>query len=119
MIKFLQFLSALSLYRLLKPVMKNTFILLVVILATIYFHNEYLKWSDLTNNKEFIGLSFIIKNFLLIVAVAVYFILVRIQSLKNNVEIEQKKQIGDGFDKFREKKKLKTKAQQILDKDIN
>tara|TARA_Y100000590_G_scaffold437309_1_gene558815 strand:+ start:1997 stop:2347 length:351 start_codon:yes stop_codon:yes gene_type:complete len=116
MIKFLQFLSALSLYRWLKPIMKNTFILLVVILATIYSHNEYLKWSDLTNNKDFVGPSFIIKNILLVFAVSVYFILIRIQSLKNDVEIKQKKQLGDGFDKFREKKKLKTKAQQILDK---
>ena len=45
-----------------------------------------------------------------------YILLLRIQHLKSTEEIVQEKQIGDGFDKFRNKDKLMTKSEQIFDK---
>ena len=111
----IKFLVATSVYRWAKPKFKSLVILISVVLLTLYFHNEYLDWSDRTNNEKYIGLSYIIKNLLLFFAIGFYILLLRIQHLKSTEEIIEEKQIGDGFDKFRNKDKLKTKSQQILD----
>lgn len=112
----IKLLVATNVYRWAKPKFKSLVVLISVVLLTIYLHNEYLEWSDRTNNEKYIGLSYIIKNLLLFLSVGVYLLLLRIQHLKSTEEITQEKQIGDGFDKFRNKDKLMTKSEQIFDK---
>ena len=109
-------LVATSVYRWAKPKLKSLVILICVVLLTLYLHNEYLDWSDRTNNEKYIGLSYIIKNLLLFLSIGFYLLLLRIQHLKSTEEITQEKQIGDGFDKFRNKDKLMTKSEQIFKK---
>jgi len=117
MIKFIiKSITALQIYKWLKPKIKSLSILLIFILVIIYLHNEFLEWSEITENKSFVGYSFIIKNLLLFLAILFYFLILRVQSLKNVANIKTTIDKGDGFDKFRNKKKLKTKAQQILEK---
>ena len=111
----IKLLVASSVYRWAKPKFKSLVILISVVLLTLYFHNEYLDWSDRTNNEKYIGLSYIIKNLLLFLSIGFYILLLRIQHLKENEKIVQEKRIGDGFDKFRNKDKLKTKIEQIFD----
>ena len=112
----IKLLVATSVYRWAKPKFKSLVVLISIVLLTIYLHNEYLEWSDRTNNEKYIGLSYIIKNLLLFLSIGVYLLLLRIQHLKSTEEITQEKQIGDGFDKFRNKDKLMTKSEQIFDK---
>ena len=111
----IKLLVATSVYRWAKPKFKSLVILISVVLLTLYLHNEYLDWSDRTNNEKYIGLSYIIKNLLLFLSIGFYILLLRIQNLKSTEEIVQEKQIGDGFDKFRNKDKLKSKRDRILD----
>ena len=112
----IKLLVATSVYRWAKPKFKSLVILISVVLITLYLHNEYLDWSDRTNNERYIGLSYIIKNLLLFLSIGVYLLLLRIQHLKSTEEIIQEKQIGDGFDKFRNKDKLISKSERILNK---
>ena len=112
----IKLLVATSVYRWAKPKFKSLVVLISVVLLTIYLHNEYLEWSDRTNNEKYIGLSYIIKNLLLFLSIGVYLLLLRIQHLKSTEEITQEKQIGDGFDKFRNKDKLISKSERILNK---
>tara|TARA_B100000575_G_C23079554_1_gene621939 strand:+ start:1091 stop:1450 length:360 start_codon:yes stop_codon:yes gene_type:complete len=111
----IKLLVATSVYRWAKPKFKSLVVLISIVLLTIYLHNEYLEWSDRTNNEKYIGLSYIIKNLLLFLSIGFYVLLLRIQHLKSTEEIVQEKQIGDGFDKFRNKDKLKSKRDRILD----
>ena len=115
MIKIIKFFTALQIYKWLKPKIKSLSILLIFVLVIIYLHNEFLEWSEITENKNFVGYSFIIKNFLLFLAISFYILILRIKSLKESTNLENKINKEDGFDKFRNKKKLKTKAQQILE----
>jgi large-conductance mechanosensitive channel len=117
MIKIIRFFTALQIYKWLKPKIKSLSILLIFILIIIYIHNEFLEWSEITENKNFVGYSFIIKNLLLFLAISFYILILRVQSLKESTNLEVKINKEDGFDKFRNKEKLKTKAQQILEKD--
>ena len=116
MIKIIRFFTALQIYKWLKPKIKSLSILLIFILIIIYLHNEFLEWSEITENKNFVGISFIIKNLLLFLAISFYILILRVQSLKESTNLEVKINKEDGFDKFRNKEKLKTKAQQILEK---
>ena len=112
----IKLLVATSVYRWIKTKFKSLVILISVVLLTLYLHNEYLDWSDRTNNEKYIGLSYIIKNLLLFLSIGIYLLLLRIQHLKSTEEIIQEKQIGDGFDKFRNKDKLISKSERILNK---
>ena len=112
----IKLLVATSVYRWAKPKFKSLVILISVVLLTLYLHNEYLDWSDRTNNEKYIGLSYVIKNLLLFLSIGIYLLLLRIQHLKSTEEIIQEKQIGDGFDKFRNKDKLISKSERILNK---
>ena len=112
----IKLLVATSVYRWAKPKFKSLVILISVVLLTLYLHNEYLDWSDRTNNEKYVGLSYIIKNLLLFFSIGFYILLLRIQHLKSTEEIIEEKQIGDGFDKFRNKDTLISKSERILNK---
>ena len=115
MLKFLQFITALSIYKWLKPKIKGILILIGCVLITIYLHNEYLNWALITDNLSYVDFSFILKNIILFILIFSYLINLRIQNLKDDKTDKSKMIVGDGFDKFRVKHKLRTKAEQIIE----
>ena len=95
----------------------------IIILITIYLHSEYLSWSEISGNSKFITSSYIIKNLVILVSLISLYLYLRKPSkkiypkVKGEDKIYTKNTNEDYFDKFRNKEKLKTKAEQILEKD--
>ena len=95
----------------------------IIILITIYLHSEYLSWSEISGNSKFITSSYIIKNLVILVSLISLYLYLRKPSkkiypkVKGEEKIYTKNTNEDYFDKFRNKEKLKTKAEQILEKD--
>lgn len=94
----------------------------VIIMLTIYFQNEFLSWSNISGNPKFITQSYIIKNLIILISIISLYFYLKKPSKKNYKKIEGEEKIytknsdEDYFDKFRNTKKLKTKAEKILDK---
>ena len=77
----------------LKIVVRNIVICAVFILITIYIQSEYIKWSNISGDKEFVTLSFILKNGLILLSLMTLLFSVKRPNFKY-----------DRFDKFRNKK---------------
>ena len=75
MIKFFvkQFLYG-RLYLWLKPKIYGLLILLLSISSIFYLHNEYLRYLEINDDNYLIGLSFVIKNILIISLVIGYLV---------------------------------------------
>ena len=95
----------------------------ITIIFTIYFHSEYLRWAEISGNINLVSTSYILKNLIILISlIALYFYLKKTPKkayakVKGEEKIYTKNNNEDYFDKFRNKDKLKTKAEQILDKD--
>ena len=106
-----------------KKFIKGILIAGIIILITIYLHSEYLSWSEISGNSKFITSSYIIKNLIILVSLISLYLYLRKPSkkiypkVKGEDKIYTKNTNEDYFDKFRNKEKLKTKAEQILEKD--
>lgn len=106
-----------------KKFIKGILISGIIILITIYLHSEYLSWSEISGNSKFITSSYIIKNLVILVSLISLYLYLRKPSkkiypkVKGEYKIYTKNTNEDYFDKFRNKEKLKTKAEQILEKD--
>ena len=106
-----------------KKFIKGILITAIIILITIYLHSEYLSWSEISGNSKFITSSYIIKNLVILVSLISLYLYLRKPSkkiypkVKGEEKIYTKNTNEDYFDKFRNKEKLKTKAEQILEKD--
>ena len=106
-----------------KKFIKGILITGIIILITIYLHSEYLSWSEISGNSKFITSSYIIKNLIILVSLISLYLYLRKPSkkiypkVKGEDKIYTKNTNEDYFDKFRNKEKLKTKAEQILEKD--
>ena len=106
-----------------KKFIKGIIITAIIILITIYLHSEYLSWSEISGNSKFITSSYIIKNLVILVSLISLYLYLRKPSkkiypkVKGEDKIYTKNTNEDYFDKFRNKEKLKTKAEQILEKD--
>ena len=108
-----------------KRFIKGILITLAVVLLTIYFHNEYLSWSEISGNSDFISQSYVIKNLIILFSIISLYLYLKKSKIKKKVypkipgeeKIYNRKSDEDYFDKFRNTKKLKTKAEKILDKD--
>ena len=122
----------------LKIVVRNIALCAVFILITIYVHSEFIKWSDVSGNKEFITFSFILKNGLILLSLIVLLFSVKRPNFQNDrfdkfrnknlksisdkklepqVSDEKNVEIDDAyFDKFRTKKKLRTTQEIKLSK---
>ena len=106
-----------------KKFIKGILITGIIILITIYLHSEYLSWSEISGNSKFITSSYIIKNLIILVTLISLYLYLRKPSkkiypkVKGEDKIYTKNTNEDYFDKFRNKEKLKTKAEQILEKD--
>ena len=106
-----------------KKFIKGILIAGIIILITIYLHSEYLSWSEISGNSKFITSSYVIKNLIILVSLISLYLYLRKPSkkiypkVKGEEKIYTKNTNEDYFDKFRNKEKLKTKAEQILEKD--
>ena len=106
-----------------KKFFKGILITGIIILLTIYLHSEYLSWSEISGNSKFITSSYILKNLIILVSLISLYLYLRKPSkkiypkVKGEEKIYTKNTNEDYFDKFRNKEKLKTKAEQILEKD--
>ena len=106
-----------------KRFIKGILITLVIILLCIYFQSEFLSWSEISGNTKFISSSYILKNLIILVSLIVLFFYLKTPGknvyakVKGEENIYTKNKKEDYFDKFRNKDKLKSKAQQILEKD--
>ena len=106
-----------------KKFIKGILITGIIILITIYLHSEYLSWSEISGNSKFITSSYIIKNLIILVSLISLYLYLRKPSkkiypkVKGEDKIYTKNTNEDYFDKFRNKEKLKTKAEQIIEKD--
>jgi hypothetical protein len=95
----------------------------IIILFVIYFHSEYLRWAEISGNINLVSTSYILKNLIILISlIGLYFYLKKTPKkayakVKGEEKIYTKNSNEDYFDKFRNKDKLKTKAEQILDKD--
>ena len=96
---------------------------IVVILLTIYLQNEYLNWVEASGNKKYLTLSYLVKNLVIIISIIYLFFYLKkpkkkvYKNIIGEEKIYTKKSGEDYFDKFRNTKKLKTKAEKILEKD--
>ena len=106
-----------------KRFIKGILITLVIILLFIYFQSEFLSWSEISGNTKFISTSYILKNLIILVSLIVLFFYLKTPGKKVYAKVKGEEKIytknnkEDYFDKFRNKDKLKSKAQQILEKD--
>ena len=106
-----------------KRFIKGILITLVIILLCIYFQSEFLSWSEISGNTKFISSSYILKNLFILVSLIVLFFYLKTPGKKVYAKVKGEEKIytknnkEDYFDKFRNKDKLKSKAQQILEKD--
>ena len=86
----------------LKIVLRNLLICALFIILVIYSHREFINWSEISGNTEYLSLSFIAKNVLILLSVIVLVF-----------SIKRSKHKYDGFDKYRDKK-LETVAEKKL-----
>ena len=98
---------------------------LILAFLCFYLHGEYLHWVEISGDKTFLTLSFVIKNTILVVLVCIYIYM----PVRRFTKIENKEQAlmaehrsnhtpvlerSDVFEKIRIKEKLLTKTDQIL-----
>jgi len=106
-----------------KRFIKGILITSLIILLSIYFQSEFLSWSEISGNTKFLSTSYIIKNLIILISLVVLFVYLKTPGKKVYAKVKGEEKIytknnkEDYFDKFRNKDKLKSKAQQILEKD--
>jgi hypothetical protein len=110
-----------------KPKLSAFLLLLLIISLTIYIHSQYLSYIEYTQKisvKDFgIGISFIIKNTIIILAIIIYLILTfMLNKAKPNQTkkleiINQDNERVDSLDFLLEKDKLKSLSDKKLDKE--
>ena len=106
-----------------KRFIKGIAITVVAIFLVIYFHGEYLRWAELSGNTNYLSISYIIKNLIILISLIILFIYLKktkkkvYPKVKGEEKIYSKNINEEYFDKFRNTDKLKTKAERILEKD--
>jgi preprotein translocase subunit YajC len=109
MFKFLtkQFLYG-QIFLWLKPRLSGLFLVIILIISVFYFHSEYLKFVEfsLKNQHSYLGLSFIIKNSLIVLIILGYFYFYRTlnktkDSIKQTQELIKKDIVLDGSQKVK------------------
>lgn len=112
-----------DIYTWIKPRLFSLAILIFSVFLFIYLHSEYISWVELSGDKTFLTLSYIIKNILILLAAIIFIFLNRgkkvIEVKKDykqikaeKVQMEKKK---DYLKSIKEKGELKTEYQRILD----
>ena len=112
-----------DIYTWIKPRLLSLVILIISVFLFIYLHSEYISWVELSGDKTFLTLSYIIKNILILLAVIVFIFLNRSKKVvevkkdykqikAEKVQMEKKK---DHIKSIKEKGELKTEYQRILE----
>lgn len=121
MFKFLtkQFLYG-RVYLWLKPRLSGLFLVIILIISVFYFHSEYLKFVEFSskNQHSYLGLSFIIKNSLIVLIILGYFYFYRTlnktkDSIRQTEELIKKDKVLDSS------KKVKSLDDFLSDDEIN
>ena len=105
-----------------KRFIKGIAITVVAIFLVIYLHGEYLRWAELSGNTTYLSSSYIIKNLIVLISLIILFIYLKKTKKKAYAKVKGEEKIytksanEDYFDKFRDKEKLRTKGEQILEK---
>ena len=86
----------------LKIVLRNIVLCALFILSILYIHFEFINWSEISGNNQYLTFSYILKNILILLSLVLLFF-----------SIKRSKNKNDGFDKFRNKK-LKSEAEKKL-----
>tara|TARA_B100001057_G_scaffold229423_1_gene229766 strand:- start:1105 stop:1533 length:429 start_codon:yes stop_codon:yes gene_type:complete len=76
----------------LKIVLRNIVLCGLFILLIFYIHFEFINWSEISGNNQYLTFSYILKNILILLSLVLLFFSIKRSKLKN-----------DGFDKFRNK----------------
>ena len=92
----------------LKPRLSGIFFSVILIILVLYLHNEYLKFVEFNNKNQhdYLGLSFIIKNGLIILIVIGYYYFHRTlnktkDSIKQTQEIIKKDSVSNSNEKVK------------------
>ncbi len=109
--QFIKIVAATKIFIWIKPRIKRFFYFFIFVGIVIYLHNEYLTWAEKSNNLDYLGISFVIKNILVLLAIIFFAIY-----LKRPTTFETDSELNDGFDKFRKKEKLRSKLDNLIDK---
>lgn len=112
-----------DIYAWIKPRLLSLVILVLSVFLFIYLHSEYISWVELSGDKTFLTLSYIIKNVLILLAVIVFIFLNRgkkvVEVKKDYKQIKAEKvymeKKKDHLKSIKEKGELKTEYQRILD----
>ena len=121
MFKFLtkQFLYG-QIFLWLKPRLSGLFLVIILIISVFYFHSEYLKFVEFSskNQHSYLGLSFVIKNSLIVLIILGYFYFYRTlnktkDSIKQTQELIKKDKVLDN------NKKVKSLDDFLSDDEIN
>ena len=109
MFKFLtkQFLYG-QIFLWLKPRLSGLFLVIILIISVFYFHSEYLKFVEFSskNQHSYLGLSFVIKNSLIVLIILGYFYFYRTlnktkDSIKQTQELIKKDKVLDNSQKVK------------------
>ena len=119
----------------LKIVLRNIMLCALFVILILYIHFEYIGWSEISGNNQYLTFSYILKNILILSSLVLLFFSIKRSKLKNdgfdkfrNKDLKResdkklrpsnnKTEIDDAyFDKFRNKKKLKTTQEIKLNK---
>ena len=90
----------------LKTATRNIIIYFIFIFIIIYVHTEFNKWSQISGNISYVTIAFVIKNALIFLSLIILMLSFKRLKPKN----------PDGFDKFRNMKKLRTTQEIKLEK---
>ena len=112
-----------DIYTWIKPRLLSLVILVLSVFLFIYLHSEYISWVELSGDKTFLTLSYIIKNVLILLAVIVFIFLNRgkkvVEVKKDYKQIKAEKvymeKKKDHLKSIKEKGELKTEYQRILE----
>lgn len=105
-----------------KRFIKGILITVLVVLLCLYFHSEFLSWSEISGNTKFLSTSYIIKNLIILISLVVLFLYLKTPGKKVYAKVKGEEKIytknnnEDYFDKFRNKDKLRSKQERILEK---
>ena len=106
-----------------KRFIKGILITVCIVLLCLYFHSEFLSWSEISGNTKFLSTSYIIKNLIILISLVVLFLYLKTPGKKVYAKVKGEEKIytktnnEDYFDKFRNKDKLRSKQERILKKD--
>ena len=90
----------------LKIIFRNILICFLFISLVFYLNSEFINWSEISGNTKYLTILFLIKNLLILISLIILYISLK-RLRKSNI---------DGFDKFREMKKVRTTSEIKIEK---